>query len=597
MKPRFRRRRVAPARPSRHHPFERCLPLLLALLAGLPMTAQAAKLSVDIEGLSDALLAKVRPELEIAQYEALEVAAAQAERLCERVPEQMKRDLEPLGYYEASAECRLEADGDDWRARVQVQPGEPIRVAGLELTLSAADARDVKAVRAALDAFGPRVGDVFEEDRYERSKAAVMAALVGQGYFDARMLTHVVEVTSAARSAVIRLAIDTGTRSRIGVVRFEGSQFRDGFLDRYVPWTGVVPYSSDLLLSLQQRLSDAGYFSQIDVEPELEDSVEGVVPIRVQLAPAPRTVYRGGVFVGTDTGAGVRAGYERRWVNDRGHKLNVDAQLAQYLRTLGAIYTMPQPGPNDRSYNLGAVLRDEHTTSVDSRTAELVGNEVRQWQGWTRTLGLHLLGGDFTVGGEDGNSVMLYPELGLVRKRGDHPSFVTHGYALSLVGRTAAQSLLSDSNLLQVRADVNWIDALSPRDRLILRGSAGTMAANHFDELPPELRFFAGGDRSIRGYGYESIGPRNANDEVIGGKSLLVASAEVEHYFDDKWGVATFVDTGDAFTGSHFALKVGTGLGLRWRSPVGLVRVDVATSVNDSHESGVQLHLMIGPDL
>jgi len=577
------------------------VPLLLALVAGavLPWVAvatQAATMQLRIDGLAEPLLATVRPVLEIAQYDGVDVSQAQVERLCEGVPGELSQALEPLGYYEAEARCRVEPATDGWRTLVQVQTGEPVRVRSLKLDLPA-EARANEVVQAALAGFGPREGEVLDEGRYEQGKAALQAALIGQGYFDAKLTTHRIEVTRASRSADIALAIETGTRYRIGVVRFEGSQFREGFLKRYLPWPDEAPYTSDLLLSMQQRLGDADYFSAIDIEPVLEESVEGVVPIRVKLLPAPRTVYTGGVFVGTDTGPGVKGGYERRWVNDRGHKLRSALVLAQNLRTLDLVYVMPQPGSNQRSYNLGAGLRDEHTSSVDARTAELVASEVRQWRGNTRTVGLHLLGGDFTVGDEKGRSVMLYPELAFVRKRGDDPSFVHHGYMASLVGRAAAESVLSDSHLLQVRADAKWITSFGDHRRLILRGALGATAANRFEQLPPQLRFFAGGDRTIRGYGYEAIGPRNDKDKVVGGKSLVVASAEVEHYFSDTWGAAAFVDAGDVFNRSAIAMKFGTGLGLRWRSPVGLVRIDLATPVSDRYESGVQLHLTIGPDL
>jgi translocation and assembly module TamA len=182
---------------------------------------------------------------------------------------------------------------------------------------------------------------------------------------------------------------------------------------------------------------------------------------------------------------------------------------------------------------------------------------------------------------------------------------VRHGYSLNLLARAAKKDLLSDTDFFQLRADAKWIHALGERQRLILRGTAGTSWVGDFDALPPDLRFFAGGDRSIRGYGYQAIGPRrevvNRNGEikqqVVGGEQLLVGSAEIEHYFKPKWGVAAFVDAGDAFSDTDFKLKVGAGVGLRWRSPLGMVRVDVGVPLRDRHANGVQLHLVIGPDL
>ena len=152
---------------------------------------------------------------------------------------------------------------------------------------------------------------------------------------------------------------------------------------------------------------------------------------------------------------------------------------------------------------------------------------------------------------------------------------------------------------MQARADAKWIHGIGDDQRLIVRGTLGAMEVGDFDRLPPELRFFAGGDRSIRGYAYQTIGPQDANGLVLGGEDLVVGSVEYEYYFKPNWGIAAFVDTGDAFTGfGNFKTRIGTGLGLRWRSPVGMVRADIGVPVNDPYgKTGIELHLVIGPDL
>jgi len=350
----------------------------------------------------------------------------------------------------------------------------------------------------------------------------------------------------------------------------------------------------------------ASGFAIIDVHPDREHAAEGVIPIAVVLAPAKRTVYAAGVFIDTDVGFGVKGAVTRRWVNGYGHKLRVEALVAQRLKTVGAVYSIPLPGPDNRSFNFGANYRDENTDTTKSNTASLVVNETRQWLGFTRTLGLHLLTGDFTIVDPNGNkaldqpgqSTLLYPEVVLEKKKGDDPLFVRDGYALTVIAR-GSPGLLSDTQFVQARADGKWIKGFGENQRLIVRGTLGAMEVGDFDKLPPELRFFAGGDRSIRGYAYQTIGPQDQNGLVLGGEDLVVASVEYEYYFKPNWGIATFVDTGDAFTGfSNFKTRIGTGVGLRWRSPVGMVRADIGVPINDPYgKTGVELHLVIGPDL
>jgi translocation and assembly module TamA len=312
------------------------------------------------------------------------------------------------------------------------------------------------------------------------------------------------------------------------------------------------------------------------------------------------------VFLDTDIGFGVRGGLQRRWLNDKGHKLKVDVQVAQKLKTASVVYSIPLPGPNNRSYNFGVNYLNENTDTTVSHTESLVANETREWMGFTRTLGLHLLTGTFDIldpnGNpaleEHGNTTLLYPELVLERKRADDPLFVRDGYSLTLTARGGPQ-LISATDFIQVRADGKYIKGIGKNQRLIFRASVGATQVGDFDKLPPELRFFAGGDRTIRGYSYQTIGPQNSQGLIIGGQDLVVGSAEYEYYFTRNWGVAVFTDAGDAFTGFNtYKTHIGSGLGLRYRSPVGMIRVDLGTPINDPEgRTGVELHLTIGPDL
>ncbi|MEO8742502.1 MAG: BamA/TamA family outer membrane protein, partial [Lysobacteraceae bacterium] len=160
--------------------------------------------------------------------------------------------------------------------------------------------------------------------------------------------------------------------------------------------------------------------------------------------------------------------------------------------------------------------------------------------------------------------------------------------------RGGSTAIGSDVSFVQARVQASFVRSFGHRNRLLLRGEIGRTFTGNFDQLPPSLRFFAGGDRSVRGYGYQEIGPR-VNGKNIGGRNLAVFSIEGEHRITQTWGAAAFVDAGDAFNASPHA-HVGIGVGLRWRSPVGPVRIDIAHGLNDP-QSPLRLHLNIGPDL
>ncbi len=579
-----------------------CMRLVVAgLVLGWAAAAEAARIRVELDGIDGELRAVALAALEISQYAGREISPAQARRLYRRAERQIQGALEPYGYYNATVTGELREEGGSYVAALDLAIGPPVKVVAVDLRIDG-EVAGIRAIERARAAFSPRKDEGLDHAAYERSKAAIHAALFGAGFLDAELDVHRVEVSRAENTAKIELAWRAGERYRFGDTHFEGGQFPDRFLERYIPWEVDDYYSQDDLLALQQRLVDANYFSIAQVAPDTASAAGGHVPIAVTLAPAKRTVYTGGLFVGTDTGPGVRGGVERRWVNRRGHKLKFETILAQRLRTLSTLYQIPLPGPDNHSVNFGIAFRDEDTDTSQSKTLRLAATDSRVWHGWTRTLGLQFLTGDFKVADRKGSTTLLYPEVSLSKKRSDDANFPRRGWSLTLAARAGQKGLLSDTSFAQLTADAKWIRGLGDHGRFIARGALGYTRVDDFERLPPELRFFAGGDRSIRGYAFQTVGPREAvpghdDPQVIGGEQLAVASAEYEHYFSERWGAAAFVDAGDAFSGGNFDLKVGAGLGLRWRSPVGLVRVDLGTPIGDRYADGIELHVIIGPDL
>ncbi|MFT3791542.1 MAG: autotransporter assembly complex family protein [Rudaea sp.] len=594
----------------------RALQHLIALFAALvSATAQAGTITTQIDGVDDPLKAAVAAAAEITQYEKQDVSAAQAQRLYKNAGEQIVKALEAYGYYNAKTDGELKETAQGWNAIIHVRPGERLAVGDYTVEVPS-PAREEKEVAVALANFTPKAGQPFDSTAYEKSKAAVQSALFSVGYLDAKQTVHKVEVSRSANRAAIALKWDVGERYRFGDVIFKGSQLNDGVLDRYIPWRKGDFYSQTRLLRLQQKLVDADYFAIVDVQPDKDKAQGNEIPIDVTLAPAPRNIYTAGVFVDSDIGPGVKGSITRRWVNGRGHKAKIEAEIAQREKMLAGTYTIPLPGDNNRAYNFGVAYRDIDTETVQSDTLRLTANETRYWHGWNRTIGVNALSGTYTVANIDGSSTVVYPEFSLTRKKMDDSAFVRNGYSLSL---DATASPGPSTRFASARADATWIRAFGDWQRLVVRGSLGAMEVGDFDKLPPELRFFAGGDRSIRGYAYQTIGPplpadllpialarcasgrsgTDCNNLIIGGTDLAVGSIEYQYFVTPTIGVSTFVDAGDAFSGfGNYKTHLGTGLGVLWKSPVGMVRAYLGVPVNDpENRHGVQLHLIIGPDL
>lgn len=571
-----------------------------ACAAALPLASvtsvQAAELSIEIQGLSREFEDAASAGLELAQYVDRDVSETQVRRLFSRAEGQIQSALEPFGYYHARVKSDLGRTGDaGFKAVFAVDVGQPVIVGQTNVKVTGT-AAEFPTVKAALESFKPVTGEPLDHGAYEASKARIDTALRSAGYLDAQLAEHRVAVTRSANSAQIDLAWEGGERHRLGEVRFSPSQFREGFLQRYVPWQPGEYYSTEQLLAFQQRLVDADYFSSVAVQPLVDQAADTVVPVEVLVVPAKRTVYTAGVYMSTDTGPGVRLGMDRRWVNQRGHKFRADLEYSQRLKGISTTYKIPRPGPDNRSYNLGAAYRDEETDTSRSRTVRVAANDSCDWRGFVRTVGLQYLAGDYEIAGEQHSSSLLFAEGVLSRKKADDLFFASRGYSLTIGLRGAPESLLSDTSFVQLSADAKWIRRLTEDGRVIVRAGLGAMTVDDFDALPPELRFFAGGDRTIRGFGYEEIGETNASGGVIGGKYLAFAGAEYEHYFLSKWGAAVFTDAGDAFS-SDFNANVSVGVGVRWKSPIGVVRLDVAKPIVTDLDDGLRIHVVVGPDL
>lgn len=561
-------------------------------------------LGVEVEGLPEAERENVRLALgftRLTPAQRARMGEARLRFLSRRAEAEAAAALEPFGYYAPRVEVRRVAEADGVRIVVQVEAGEPVRVARLDARM-AGEAEGDAAVAAALATLGPKPGEVLVHAEYEAGKQRVDRLLAERGYFDARLERHRVEVRRAAHSADIALFWNSGPRHRLGEARFAETGFREGLFDPFVEWSPGDPYERGKLSRLQQRLAALDYFALVEVAPDEEGIDEDLrVPVDVRTTPAKRTTYTAALSFGTDTGLGLRGGLNRRWVNARGHKWLAEAEWSELRTSLSTQYRVPAFRVWQGWYAAeGGLVREDPTTALGFERASLRAGWRGQREPWT-------LGADLVAARERAvtrsriasrAANLAYPELSLQYRRMDDPLSPESGWH----GRALLRGGLFDSeagrrDFLQVQLGALWVWPVGERQRLVLRGEFGTTRLDGEDAVlayPTSLRFFVGGDRSIRGYGYREVGPR-FEGQVIGGLHMAVASVELQHFLDDQWGVALFADAGDAAnTRRGLDPKLGVGVGARWRSPVGLLGVDVAQGLDREAGGGTRLHISFG---
>lgn len=571
--------------------------LLLLLAALAPVPAGAASVEVVVEGVRGDLRDNVLLFLGIEQQkQAPLLTEARIRRLHQKAAGEIETALQPFGYYRPAVNSKLTLREDGvWEAGYVIDPGPPLRIRKLDVTLGG-DATDDPAFQALLTGSPLRAGARLDQRDYEDLKNSLVKLASEHGYFDARLIEHAIHLDLPANAADVVLNFDSGQRYRFGTVHFRQDALDPELLSRYTPFRRGDAYSISTLIDLQQALNDSDYFNNVEVQPQSPDPAALEVPVEVELTPRPRHKYTLGAGYGTDTGARGKVGWENTRVNRRGHRLDAEYRITEIGDSLTSRYRIPAKNPRTDEYILSAGLSSEHTDTSESRTRTLGASVVHGRGQWREVISISYQEERFTVGLDEGRSSLLMPGINWSRVWARDRIDVRQGARLIIDLKAASDQALSNSSFAQGRVQAKAILPAFSRGRLIGRGSLGGTLTPEFGDLPASVRFFAGGSQSVRGYAYNSLGPTDANGNVTGGKQLMTASLEYEHPFWRNWSAAVFYDIGDAVDAYTKALKEGAGAGLRWKSPVGPVRIDFASALSKPGQPW-RLHLDIGPDL
>ncbi|MDH3761055.1 MAG: autotransporter assembly complex protein TamA [Gammaproteobacteria bacterium] len=572
--------------------------LITFLVYALFSTAVLAqpKVTIDIVGVDSILETNIRLFLSIEQQKDSELLTpAQLRRLHRKANREITAALEPYGYYQPQIETNLVDEGQDrWRATYHIVPGAPVVIESFEFTLEG-DALGDPAFDTLIKSDKPQVGMTFSHLEYESFKSSLGQLATERGYFAANFVRHRVEIDRVTNVAYIYLDYDSGPRYRFGELRLDQETIDDELLRRYATFKPGDPYSLDLLLEFQQALNNTRYFQSVEVAPDSTIADSNEIPIRVKLAPRNRHHYKLGLGYGTDTGARAKFGWQVPLINPSGHHFDSEIGVSEIGHKIFGNYRIPVLNPRTDQLVFSAGEEEEEFETGTS-TKRSLGVSLNHGRGkWRETLSLEYQDEDFTIDNEDKNSILLLPGVSWNRIWGREFINVLDGVRFDFAVRGADTDLASDTDFMQYGFKLKFITPLGRRDRIILRGSAATIETDDFEDIPSSIRYYAGGASSVRGYAYQSLGPTDDDGDAIGAQRLLVGSIEYEHYFNDRWGMALFFDAGNAIDKFDDDLEQGAGFGLRWKSVVGPVRIDLANAISDDEDW--RLHINIGPDL
>ncbi|CAB0151993.1 Translocation and assembly module TamA [Pseudidiomarina piscicola] len=577
-----------------------CVPVWQPLAAQQPQ-AQTTRLNVVIEGVEGELAANVRSYLELLQYNGKPAPASFRLRfLARRGDNSIAQALEPFGYYHSKVSHSIDTNDQQITVRYEIEPGPLTTIASIDLDLTGAAQQDptFKRLRGQLPI---NEGQPLRHSNYERSKSMLRSLAAERGYYDASFNKQEVNVELGDKTASIVLHFDSGQRYKFGDISICCNHLDSDFLARYFHFEKGEEFHTRDLLDLQVALASTDYFESVEVAPLWSQAEQQSVPISVRVTANERDYYQIGPGYGTDTGARLTLGFDRRWVNDRGHKLSSIVRLSEVQNTGFVDYIIPGKNPSRDQYSITGEILDRTYEDIDSTLYRTSLRDSRHYDSWQRTYQLAYQREDYQFGSapKQGSGFFVpSAEFSLVSSEldNDNRNLIDNGYRVSARIQAASDAVLSDTSFVSLTLSGKTVYSLTQKWRFLARAEVGAISAGDFSQLPPSLRFFAGGDHSVRGYAYQQLGPENAEGVVTGGRYLAITSAEFDYLVAPQWRVAIFSDFGNTGMEWSMPLKKTIGIGARWLSPIGPVRLDVAQAI-DEPDKPWRLHLTIGPDL
>lgn len=574
--------------------------VLTALLAGAVLPARAG-IEVQLEGLENELRNNVLIFLSVERYrERDDIDQDTMQRLFNRIDGEVRRALKPLGYYDPEVQASFAARGPDWRVSIAVDPGQPVRLRELKIGIEGPGADDpvFNGIRTQT---ALREGMRLHHGAYEQVKGEMTRVAAANGYLAARLVDNQMLVDPDERVAGIKLTLDTGPQYRFGALQIEQDVVRPSLMQRFVRFREGDPYSANELLRTQFALDDSLYFSRIDVTPGNPDPETLTVPVTISAAKSRPVLSLGGGY-GTDTKMRGNISWTDSRVNDKGHRLRFEIEASRSTRTIDSRYDMPIGDPALEKFSIELLNRFQKQADVDTNETTLRPSVTRvhnRWQTVTSLSATRTTNKDPT--GEFATN-LLVPGLVLAS--------IPEGFlGEALFSRGFYAELMGSQELLGARTDFLRLEVQLERSfdlnyywHLLLRSQVGTTFVDDFGELATIYRFLAGGDRSVRGFSYQSLSPTETvmdNGELktvrVGGQHLLTGSVELVRDLPRNLAIAGFFDAGNAFNNWGERLEYAAGLGLRYRLPVVSIGLDVAKPL--STDGPYRLHLNITPKL
>ena len=561
----------------------------------------ADRIKIEIDGVDGAIKDNVRGFLALTRFaQRDDLTDAQVRRLADRAVDEAADALRPFGYYAPTVKSRTSWDDPQWIVRLRIKPGEPVLMESVQVQISGAGSAE-PALKAIAPASVLRAGARLDHAAYEQLKTDLIRTALELGYLDAKLVRRELLVDPPNRKATAQLELDTGGQYRFGEITIEQDFIDHDLVMRLVRFRTGAVFSNDRIRSTQFALEDSNYFSAVRVVPGRRDPETLTVPVTISADRNRRDRFTVSLGYGTDTELRGRFAWDNRRVNTRGHRSRIELTGSAVLQEAIARYVIPVGDPALEKLEFSAGYINEELGDVDSERVETTVGLTQAMGQWQRVLFARLQNERSSYpDGTRTEDLLLIPGISYASMP---PNFLTGwvrdaAYYVEVSG--SPETLGSDASYLRFYGRAERVWPISGPWYVRLRGEFGTSWVNDFSELPASQRFFAGGDRSVRGFALDELSPPaeaggqpvDGSSKGVGGEHKVVGSIEIERDLPRNFRIAAFYDTGNAFNDWSTPLEYSVGIGVRWRLPMLLIGIDVAQALSES-DRRPRLHLNI----
>jgi translocation and assembly module TamA len=517
----------------------------------------------------------------------------------------LKPVLESQGYWEGKIDFSIDLNAKPAQVTLTVDPGPVYRLKEVSLVTPGGGAPpDVESLDPSV--FGLKLGDPAKSAPVLDAEGKIATEYAHRGRPFAKVTEHKAVIDRGTKTMSVTYTVDPGPRAKFGPTTIEGltSLGRD-YVERRIVWHEGEEYDDRVVESTRKPLIDSGLFSTVRIDHGDRVEAAGEVPMSVALVERPPRSIGGGLSYNTSEGFGANAFWEHRNLFGEGERLRLDLDIAEQRRDLIANFRKPDfLGVKDQDFTTLAEFVDENPIAYTARRELVSPGLERRFAGvYSAGAGVQIQHASVTEAARD--LTQTYSLVGLPfflrRDTRDDPLNPQQGSRLSLLATPNTSFSGRSLTFLNSRADASVYQRVGEGDRYVAAGflGVGSIVGEARDDLPADQRLYAGGGGSLRGYGYQLAGPLGPGNKPLGGTSLLQFGTELRIKITESIGVVPFVEAGNVYT-KPFP-KIGgqllydTGIGLRYYTPIGPVRFDIATPLRRrSADSAVQVYISIG---